>query len=279
MTAPSERGLYRGVPEAVYHGDRSSVSSSQLRDLGRMTPYEFWWRREHHVRKVTEDMEFGTAVHVLALEPERAGEKLIEVGSKTWNGKADQEIRRRARTEGKVALLTARMESARWMARNILDDPDVGHMIRAGQVEVSGYCPDPMTGLMRRIRPDCLYTMPSGRVVALDIKKSDSASPAHFAKSIRNFGYYQQEPHYVDVLHDLDVDISDFLFVVVSDTAPHLVTVNRVPADFVEHGRLCNRIALDLYAECTSSGHWPKFASGIHEYPQPAWAYREETYA
>ncbi|MGY1945302.1 PD-(D/E)XK nuclease-like domain-containing protein [Nocardia asiatica] len=278
MTAPAEPGLYAGVPDDVYHGDRNSVSSSQLRDLCEMTPYEFWWRREHKVRKVTEDMELGTAVHVLALEPERAAEKLIEVPSKTWNGKADQATRAQARKEGKVALLTARMESARWMARNILDDPDVGHMIREGQSELSAYCPDSETGIMRRVRPDCTYVLSDGRVIALDIKKSGSAAPTHFAKSIRDFGYHQQKPYYVDVLRDLYIDVAEFWFVVVSDSPPHLVTVNRIPDDFVEYGRALNRAALDLYAKCTETGEWPAFAHGIHEISQPRWAYREDSY-
>ncbi|MFI6368901.1 PD-(D/E)XK nuclease-like domain-containing protein [Nocardia sp. NPDC050630] len=276
MTAPTERGLYAGVPEDVYHGDRNSVSSSQLRDLGEMTPYEFWWRRENHVRKVSEDMEWGTALHVLVLEPHRADELLIEVPSKTWNAKADQQIRKDARAAGKVALLTERMESVRWAVRNVLADSDVGHMFRDGQCELSGYYPDPETGIMRRIRPDCLYRVRDGRVIMLDLKKSGSADPGHFAKSIRTYGYNQQQPHYEDVLRDLDVDVADVWFVVVSDTAPHLVTVNRIPDAYVEHGRRRNRTALDLYAECTNSGDWPRFARGIHEIPQPTWAYRED---
>ncbi|MGY4098078.1 PD-(D/E)XK nuclease-like domain-containing protein [Nocardia sp. R16R-3T] len=278
MTAPSVPGLYAGVPEAVYHGDRDSISSSQLRDLGEMTPYEFWWRREHHVRKVTDDMEFGTAIHTLVLEPETADEKLIEAPSKTWNRPADQAIRKKARAEGKVALLTARMESARWAARNVLADLDVGHMFRDGQPELSGYCPDPETGTMRRIRTDCLYTPPSG-VIALDLKKiNDSAAPGHFAKSVRAYRYDQQEALYVDVLRDLDIDVAAFWFVVVADTAPHLVTINKIPADYVERGRRHNRASLDLYAKCTESGEWPRYERGIHEIPQPAWAYREDDY-
>lgn len=278
MSAPTEPGLYAGVPESVYHQDKNSVSSTQLRDLCDMTPYEFWWRREHRVDSVTEDKEWGTALHVLVLEPHRADEKLIEVPSKTWNAKADQAIRREARKEGKVALLNARMEAVRWAARNVLDDPDVGHMFRDGQCELSGYCPDVDTGIMRRVRPDCLYTLPDGRVVMLDLKKSGSADPYHFAKSVRAYGYNQQQPWYWDVLVDLGVDLADVWFVVASDTAPHLVTVNRIPDEFVELGRRRNRWALDLYAKCTETGVWPGFERGIHEIPQPAWAYREDEY-
>jgi hypothetical protein len=278
MTAPTERGLYAGVPNDAYHADRNSVGSSQLRDLCEMTPYEFWWRREHKVRKVTEDMEFGTAVHVLTLEPHLADEQLIEVPSKTWQRPADQAIRKQAREQGKVALLTARMESARWAARNLRDNPDVGHMFREGQCELSAYCPDPDTGIMRRVRPDCLSVLPDGRVIGLDVKKSTSAAPTHFAKSIRDFGYHQQKPYYEDVLVDLDIDIADFWFVVVSDSPPHLVTVNRIPDDFVAYGRDLNRRALDLYAKCRESGEWPAFERGVHEIPQPRWAYREDSY-
>jgi hypothetical protein len=278
VTAPTVRGFYAGVPEDVYHGDLNSISSSQLRALGEMTPYEWEWQRANHVRKVTDDMEFGTAVHWLTLEPERASEQLVEVAAKTWNKPADQAIRKQARADGKVALLTSKMATARWMAANVRNDPDVGHMIRDGQPELSGYCPDPETGIMRRIRLDCLHLAPSGQVTALDLKTSDDADPEHFAKSIRTYGYHQQQPHYVDVLLDLDINLIAFWFVVVSKTAPHLVTVNTIPADYVELGRRRNRAALDLYAKCTASGEWPSHERGIHEIPQPAWAYREDEY-
>jgi hypothetical protein len=278
MSAPTEPGLYAGVPDAVYHGDPNSISSSQIRDLGQMTPYEWKYRRDNKIRKVSEDMEFGTVVHVLALEPDLADEKLIEVPAKNWNKPADQAIRKKARDEGKVALLSARMESARWAARSVRDDPDVGHMIRQGRPEISGYCPDPVTGIMRRIRIDCLYTAPSGQVIALDIKKAETADPHRFPKSIRTYGYNQQMPWYWDVLVDLGIDIVAFWFVVVSDTAPHLVTVNQIPEQFVEVGRRRNRRTLDLYAECRATGQWPGHERGVHEIPQPAWVYREDAF-
>lgn len=276
--APRREGLYPGVPEHVYHTDPNSVSSSQLRDLGEMTPFEWKWRRDNKIRKVSEDMEFGTAVHVFVLEPARADELLIEVPSKTWNAKADQLTRIHARATGKVALLTERMQAARWAARNVLADPDVGYMFVAGQCELSAYCPDPVTRIMRRARPDCLYLLPDGRVIMLDLKKAASADPYHFAKQVRTYRYHQQHAYYEDVLMDLDIDIAEVWFVVVSDTAPHLVTVHRIPADFVEHGRHLNRRALDLYARCRESGDWPRHERGIYEIPQPAWAFREDTY-
>lgn len=280
-TAPRKEGLYAGVPEGVYHGDPHSISSSQLRDLGEMTPFEWKWRRDNKIRKVSEDMEFGTAVHAFVLEPDRVDELLIEVFAKTWNAKADQLTRIHARATGKVALLTERMQDARWAARNVLADPDVGHMFTAGQCELSAYSPDPVTGIMRRARPDCLYRLPDGRVIMLDLKKAATAAPHHFAKQVRTYRYHQQQAHYEDVLTDLDIDITidlaDVRFVVVSDAAPHLVTVHRIPADFVEHGRHLNRRALDLYAQCRESGDWPRHR-GIHETPQPAWAFREDTY-
>ncbi|MBF6254456.1 hypothetical protein [Nocardia farcinica] len=78
--APSEPGLYAGVPEAVYHGDRRSLSSSGARRLLEVTPHRWRWEQDHP-RPASDEMEWGSAVHTLVLG---AGPPPVDTGFDRW---------------------------------------------------------------------------------------------------------------------------------------------------------------------------------------------------
>ncbi|WP_433660772.1 PD-(D/E)XK nuclease-like domain-containing protein [Nocardia sp. CA-128927] len=269
-------GLYPGVPEAEYHGDLKALSCSGAKALCETVP-EQWlydWRNPEPA-EVSETMEFGSAVHSLTLG---VGAPVVEIHAQNWNRKADQEIRRKHRAAGEIPLLSAKYRAAVAMADAVRLHPVIGPRLEASQRELSGWFLDRETGIRRRFRTDALYTSPSGAALAMDLKTAETADPRRFAESIRKFGYHQQEPWYVEGLAENDVDAA-FLFVVVARRPPHLVSLNQIPAAFVERGHERNRRAIELYASCLAAGEWPGYGTGIHEIPQPAWVYKQEEYA
>ncbi|OXR46631.1 Exodeoxyribonuclease 8 [Nocardia cerradoensis] len=272
---PTEPDLYPDIAEEVYHGDTSALSQSGAKALLKTVPAQwiYDWLHPEPV-EVNEIMEFGSAVHSLTLG---VGAKVVEIKAENWTRKADQQIRKEHRAAGEIPLLTAKYRRAVAMADAVRLHPVIGPRLEDSQRELSGWFRDPETGIMRRFRIDALHTTPAGAALAMDVKTAETADPNEFAKSIRKFGYDQQDDWYVEGLEELGVPGAAFLFVVVGRKPPHLVSLNTVPRAYVERGRERNRDAIRLYAECLAAGHWPDYGvDTIHEIEQPAWAYRED---
>ncbi|WP_280185169.1 hypothetical protein [Nocardia gipuzkoensis] len=80
MSAPTEPGLYAGVPEHIYHGDRNSLSSTGARRLLEVTPHRWRYEQDNPARS-SAAMDFGTAVHTLVLG---TGAPLVDTGYDEW---------------------------------------------------------------------------------------------------------------------------------------------------------------------------------------------------
>jgi hypothetical protein len=78
-----------------------------------------------------------------------------------------------------------------------------------------------------------------------------------------------QDPWYRDgvaaILGVDDPDDVDFMFGVVQTAPPYLVQVYRVSPSDVDRGRDLNRIATEIYRDCTETGTWPAWSEDITE--------------
>ncbi|KZM70779.1 PD-(D/E)XK nuclease-like domain-containing protein [Nocardia terpenica] len=266
------------MPEWVYHGGdpRTSLSSSGARDLLEVVPSQWIYDREHPNREPSEALEFGTAVHTLALS---VGAAVVEVTAGDWRTKDAQRQRAEARAAGQVPLLTRQYRAARTMADNLRLHPRLARALERGTPEMSGYWLDGETGVLRRFRTDCLYTAPSGAVLGIDVKTADTADPAKFLKSVLAFGYDMQNDWYADGLDHLLGAWPAFVFAVVAKKPPHLVSVVELTPEWLDRGRRRNRAALDLFARCRAADHWPGYGADIHQLDMPAWLHKQEEYA
>ena len=267
-------GLYAGVPEDIYHGDRGSLSSSGARRLLEVAPYQ-WAHEQANPKPPTEAMIFGSAVHTLTLG---VGAPVTAVETETWTVKAKA---RRAEIEaaGGIALKTKDYEQAVAMAASareaidaLVGDEDTRYP------ELSGWALDPDTGVMLRIRPDLLVQRPDGTWYAIDLKTGASSKPEKVDKSFSEFGYHLQEDMYrfVAALDPIRIHIDRFTFVVVGKEPPYLAATAEVdPYDLDVAARL-NRSAIDLYAKCSASGEWPAYPH--HIVRLSPWATHREAY-
>ena len=287
MTAPwiTEPGVYDELDEADYHRDPvvgGSLSSSGARTLVSRTPATFAWQREHG-RADTDAFDFGRAAHTVALG---VGAPIVAIEADSWRTKAAQQARADARADGATPLLVADAEKVQNMATALRAHPVAGPLLaRAGRAERSMFARDPESGVMCRARVDWMPDVdPGHRLVLVDYKSSRSADPEQFGKSIADYGYHQQDPWYCDVARWLGLTGGPdgehleplFVFVVQEKESPHLVTVGRVADTARDAGRVLNRKARDLYAECDFSGEWPGYpdppAGGIHVFDLPRWS-------
>lgn len=201
MSAPTEPGLYDGIPDKVYHGDRNSLSSSGARKLlPPSTPALFKWEQDHPVYKATFD--FGHAAHAEVLG---TGMDIIEVLADNWKTKAAQDTKKEIHAEGKTPLLTKDLAKVHEMADAIRSHETAATLLSNGKPEQSLYWPDPTTGITRRARLDWLPNPSGSRLIVPDYKTAVSADENDFAKAAGDYGYYCQEAWYIDGIIELGI--------------------------------------------------------------------------
>jgi hypothetical protein len=225
-------------------------------------------------------MVLGEGADLAVLDPAIHGR--TKEGAVAQNPKATSKWKAaeaKARELGKSCITKDQMEIAQVMAGKVFAHPIAAKLLDAGTPEMSGYWHDDATGVRLRFRTDWL-TEPmarSGRIICVDYKSAVSADPRHFAKQCADFGYHMQQAWYEDGLREVEVAESvGFVFIVQQKTPPFLVSVNAIPPEHVERGRLLNRRAIELYAECAETNTWPGYAPTIHAADFPIWAARAE---
>lgn len=267
-TAEREPGiLYRGVSDAEYHGDETSLSSSGARTIVFRGAAQYRYER---LNGATRKKEFddGHAAHLYVLGE---GSPVEIVDYRSWQSDAAKAAKEQAYAAGRVPLLRKDDETARGMAKVCLEHELAGALFGEGEAELSGWWVDGETGALLRLRLDWLTTI-NGRLVVVDYKTSKNAGRAAFGKAVGEFGYYLQQPFYVDGLEALDIDDDpDFVFVSQCKTPPYEVTVARLDAEDVQRGRELNRRAIRTYAECMASGRWPDGSNHIHRVSVPTY--------
>ena len=272
MSAPAEPGLYDGIPDAVYHGDRNSLSSSGARKLlPPSTPALFKYEQDHPVFKDTFD--FGHAAHAEVLG---TGMDIVEVIADDWRTKAAQQTRDSIRAEGKTPLLTKDLAKVLEMADALRSHETAATLLSNGKAEQSLYWRDQATGIMRRARPDWLPNPTGSRLVIPDYKTAVSADETDFAKAAGDYGYHCQAPWYLDGIIELGIHPDpEFVFVVQEKEPPYLVNVVQLAPDALELGRQLNRIAIETYVTCRQTGIWPGYGEDIKLVDLPPWLYSQ----
>lgn len=270
-----EPGVYT-IPDERYHADpvpgRSLSCSGAKRLLPPSCPAVF--RHEQlHGRPNRSTFDFGHAAHKLVLG---VGAPLAVIAADDWRTKAAQQARAEAYAVGAVPLLDREHQVVTEMAAALRRDPLAAALLdpELGQAEQSLFTRDPNTGVMLRSRLDWLpQPDASGRVTLVDYKTALSAEPGAITRAVASYGYHQQHAWYVDIVRALGLaeDVA-FRFVFQEKTAPYLVTVVELDDEAVAIGRVLNRTAIDLYADCVKRDRWPGYAEGVELISLPPWA-------
>jgi hypothetical protein len=259
--APTAAGIYEGISDAIYHGDKNSLSSSGARRLlPPSCPAVFKHERDNPPPS-NEDYDLGHAVHALVLG---AGLEIAEIEAKDWRTNDAKKQRTEAYAEGKVPLLTAVAKQARTMAWTVRDHPQAGKLLAEGRPEVSMYWTDPATWVRLRARPDWM-TEAAGPLTLVDFKTTKAADPQLFRASASSLGYHQQAAWYIDGARDLLGADPRFVFIAQEKEPPYLVSVHEFTREDIEIGRRLNRLAVDIYAACVAEDYWPGYGDHIHQ--------------
>lgn len=261
MIPKDPTGLHPNVPEGEYHGHEGSLSVSGAKLLLK-APALFRYRRANPEHR--DVFDFGKAAHAKVLG---VGSPIRVVDADSWRTKVAREEKDAAREAGEAPLLTADHDRVCEMAAQLERLPLVQDLMRHGRPEVSAFCVDAPTGVMRRARFDLLGDL------LIDYKTAASAEPGAFGRAAAAYGYHQQAAWYEQIALDLGQKVRGFLFIVQEKTAPYLTSVCELVPEAVARGAELNREALNLFRDCTEADSWPGYGDGIHAIDIPAYAY------
>ena len=276
-------GFHLDIPEEHYHRHPTSLSQSGAK-LILQAPALFDHSRRHPVYKRIFDV--GSAAHQEVLGKgagivviqrttvdKKTGEILEVVDAPDLRSASAQEHQKQIRTEGKIPVTRKEYDHVQAMAEVLAGHKRAMELFTEGDAEVSAFCIDEPTGVMRRARFDFLTSN-----ICVDYKSAESADPWAFARNAVDYGYDIQDAFYLDLLEDLGHPADAFTFVVQQKQAPYLVSVVELDEDSREHGRRRYQRALEVFAECTATGVWPPFVpEDTHQTVRiPDWALRRE---
>lgn len=285
MTAPviervevTEPGVYE-MDDVTYHGDPvpgGSLSSSGARRLlPPSCPAIFDYERKNG-RPGKKVFDIGHAAHKLALG---VGPDIVEVEADSWRTNAAKDRGTEIREAGGVPLLTDEFGMVTAMAVALAAHPIAGALFSPGNgtPEASMFWTDSASGITCRSRLDWLpKPRPGKRFIVVDYKTARSAEPQAFAKAAMDHGYHCQAPWYCDGVVALGIAEDPlFVFVVQEKTPPYLVTVVQLDDTAMRIGRILNRRAIGIYAECSATDTWPGYATDVAQASLPYYYERQ----
>ncbi len=211
----------------------------------------------------TAAMLFGTALHMAVLEPQRfASEYAVWEGDRrTKDGKAAYEA---LLATGATLISAADRDAITAMTASIQQHQVASDLLKNGQPETSVFWQHPATNLECKCRPDW-WRQDDGIVV--DLKTTDDASPAAFARSVANYRYHVQAAHYL-----MGTQAKRFIFIAIEKKAPYAVAVYELDGPALLEGHALRERDLDQYASCLEFGTWPGYAPAIQPLALPRWA-------
>lgn len=263
-----------GVPEDAYHA-HPSASSSFLRTLTGRSPAHAR-AAQLEPREETPALMLGRAIHARALEPGSYPQRYAvapKVDRRTKAGKATWEEFTEAHP-GAVILSESDGAMVEAIGAALEPHPLAPLVLSGGAAELSGFFTDPGTGAPCRIRPD--YARLNDGLLA-DLKTTTDASPREFARAVYRYGYHVQAAFYAlgfEVIEGRPLE--DFLFIAIEKAPPYAVGVYRLDDEALAVGRATVRKALNTYAACLASGHWPAYSEAVEPVTLPAYAFAME---
>lgn len=281
----AEPGLYRGVPEELYHA-HPALSRSVLAEAARMSPMHarYKWRGGDE-GSASGATSLGTALHSRVLQPGVYEDTYDVALSQCEATKGDGDrctYSAKVRHDGDwycgthapdgepddIEVLKAdTADQVESMAEALEVDPDAAPLLFGlpGVSEVTALWQDEETGLMCKARPDRIVGLPDG-VAIVDVKTTRSAHPEDFRRKMAKYGYWLQPPFYTLGLRqasEQDVAVKDFVFACVESSEPYATQCFRPHPKERQAKRTRMAELIDRVAKCEERAHWPSYSDGV----------------
>jgi len=205
--------------------------------------------------KMTDAMNFGSAVHSALLEDSNDIAVLPEFNARTKEGK---KIKQDFfdNNKGKIIIKQEEQEAIEKIKKNFNGHSLAKSLVqRLTETEVSYY--GTIDKVPVRVRPDGI----KDNDYIIDIKTTMDASPRYFKSQVYNFAYHLQACFYSEAL---GYDPAKFRFITIENKYPYTVEVFAMSEDMIEYGRDAWRIAFNSWKEYletnnVGSFYWEQF--------------------
>lgn len=249
---------------------RPELSSTDLVQLVDDCPAMFQWNKANPTPPKKE-FDFGSVAHKLILG-EGKQVKVLEFDN--FLTKAAKEAKQEAYDEGQIPILEKDYAHAKAMAWQVRHHPKAARLLTDGAPEQSAFWLDPRTKVGMRCRFDWLRNRRESRLKLVDYKTtSKGLDMPSLERAIFEHRYHQRLAHYRDGAIVLGLgDETTVINVIFQMTKPpYLVRVVQFTPEMIKLGRAQNRIAIDIYRECTETGEWPAYPT-VDNVELPSWA-------
>ncbi|WP_324195831.1 PD-(D/E)XK nuclease-like domain-containing protein [Nocardia cyriacigeorgica] len=201
----------------------------------------------------------------------------VDTGFDKWQSNDAKARVAEIREAGGIPLRPKDFDAVHQAAENLRNHERVRRWLASGEPELSVYHRDPVTGVMLRARADWVHWIDARTALILDVKKSRAEGPDEFRESVEKFGYDCQQDWYQAAFAAHGITTA-FEFGVICSDPPYEPYVVDLSDRYLERAAERNRRAIDIYAACRESGHWPSHGDGDHSnHIQPSrWAYKED---
>lgn len=298
-------GLYKGIPDKVYHDYRGAVSNSMLRHLLRSPAHLAAYLKEPQA--ATPAMIFGTAYHMAVLEPDRFSEEALEAprcmalmktgnrcGSPAkWLQGSDGFCGRHKPKEGEIVDITEAegvLLLSEWdyecitrMREVLMNHPSAALLLEGERHEASAlwYWPE---GDPEADAP----VLCKGRIdhwseqfdTLVDLKTTKDATKDAFQKTVYNYGYYRQAAMYLSGMYELGVELTDFTIIAQEKEPPFACSVYRLDDEAIRYGAMQMQALIRQYAQLRDLplDEWPGYDEQVQDLSLPRWAF-DQIYA
>lgn len=274
ILASAEPGLYRGVPESVYHSRVAGIASKSVLELIARAPaaYEAWLAGKDRQAE-TPTLFFGKALHMALLEPDRYRTTYtVEPNFGDCRFKEAKATRDAWRAENKSKLLLEQADATHidGMVKSAKAHPLVSKMLcDDGVSELTARWLDDETGIVCKSRADYYVERLN---LCVDIKTAEDARADAFVRSVTNYGYHRQNAFYDDGFRAVGAALEHFVFVAIEKAPPYLIGVFNLDDDAIRRGRGWARSSLRTFADCIERGEYPGYDTSIQTLSLPGWA-------
>jgi len=259
--------------------ESSRLNASGLKELYRSPAHFKYWL--DNPPEPTPAMEFGTAVHMAILQPDKFYKTYMYID----DAQICAEIGgAKPRATSKYKLWKADLMMAN-PGFKIIDAEDfkrveditsavnahslAGPLIRErGEVELSIEWEYPNFATPMKSRLDKLTY--SGVIV--DIKTCNDARPTAFARDIWNYLYHIQAAVYQQAVASIDGLLAKFVFIAIEKEPPYAVAVYTLDESTMALGVSEVDRLVGEYEYCTALGVWPAYREEMRTIALPSWA-------
>lgn len=265
-----------------------ALGSSDVKLLYK-SPAAYWWEKNGHEcvkRKKTKAMDFGTAFHLLCLQPHLYEERCVVVPYFDDRRSSEAIKAKKAATDlaktidGGFILNFEDDYIARHMHHSIMSADEVGVLFSYENAapEISMFAKDPSTGINLRGKVDRRI---NDRGMLIDVKTVRNADKDAVQRDMTDFGWDLQAAHYLHVANLIDGPghWHTFLFVAVEKAPPFRTYIEVAdPKDFLSYGFRKLEKAYRNYKNGVEQNQWPRYEpdeSQIRTLNTPIWARME----